>query len=67
MLTTARPDHSIGATRLVESTLAHGTLSGTVVIDQPWSFRRTSCCLFYRMPGAGVCGDCVLDEAPPIS
>ncbi|WP_267241669.1 (2Fe-2S)-binding protein [Streptomyces sp. PR69] len=24
------------------------------------SFRRRSCCLYYRVPGAGVCGDCVL-------
>ncbi|SDS67337.1 FhuF 2Fe-2S C-terminal domain-containing protein [Nocardioides scoriae] len=22
--------------------------------------RRTSCCLFWRLPGGGVCGDCVL-------
>jgi len=25
---------------------------------------RRSCCLFYRLPGAGTCGDCVLDERP---
>jgi hypothetical protein len=24
-------------------------------------FRRRNCCLFYRIPGAGTCGDCVLD------
>ena len=23
-------------------------------------FTRTTCCLFYRIPGAGTCGDCVL-------
>jgi hypothetical protein len=23
-------------------------------------FVRRSCCLFYRIPGAGTCGDCVL-------
>jgi hypothetical protein len=23
-------------------------------------FRRSNCCLFYRVPGAGYCGDCVL-------
>ncbi|MCH0540867.1 (2Fe-2S)-binding protein [Streptomyces sp. MUM 203J] len=26
----------------------------------PLAFRRRSCCLFYRVPGAGTCGDCVL-------
>jgi hypothetical protein len=23
-------------------------------------FVRNSCCLMYRIPGAGLCGDCVL-------
>lgn len=27
-------------------------------------FRRNNCCLFYRIPGAGTCGDCVLRPAP---
>jgi hypothetical protein len=26
--------------------------------------RRTSCCLYYRVPGAGLCGDCVFDRPP---
>ncbi|GAA1193677.1 hypothetical protein F4556_005452 [Kitasatospora gansuensis] len=26
--------------------------------------RRTSCCLYYRAPGAGLCGDCVFDRPP---
>ncbi|MFJ1733654.1 (2Fe-2S)-binding protein [Streptomyces sp. NPDC088254] len=25
------------------------------------AFRRRSCCLYYRVPGAGTCGDCVLN------
>ena len=25
-------------------------------------FKRTSCCLYYRVPGGGYCGDCVLTE-----
>jgi hypothetical protein len=28
------------------------------------TFRRASCCLFYRVPGGGLCGDCVLRERP---
>ncbi|MGH3410268.1 MAG: (2Fe-2S)-binding protein [Streptosporangiaceae bacterium] len=27
-------------------------------------FRRHSCCLYYRLPGGGLCGDCAL-AAPP--
>jgi iron complex transport system ATP-binding protein len=26
------------------------------------SYRRTSCCLYYRIPGGGLCGDCVLTK-----
>jgi hypothetical protein len=26
----------------------------------PTGFRRNSCCLYYRIPGGGLCGDCVL-------
>lgn len=28
------------------------------------SGRRRSCCLYYRLPGAGVCGDCVFTLPP---
>ncbi|QIQ01422.1 (2Fe-2S)-binding protein [Streptomyces liangshanensis] len=28
------------------------------------SFRRRSCCLHYRCPGGGLCGDCVFDRPP---
>jgi len=34
-----------------------GTLDGT-------DFRRRSCCLYYRVPGGGVCGDCCFTRAP---
>ncbi|MEU6810080.1 (2Fe-2S)-binding protein [Streptomyces sp. NPDC046831] len=27
-------------------------------------FRRRSCCLYYRVPGGGVCGDCCFPRAP---
>ena len=62
MLAAARPDKADAATQLVQDLLASGTLQGTA--DLGTSFRRHSCCLFYRVPGAGICGDCVLDEAP---
>ncbi|MFF8555877.1 (2Fe-2S)-binding protein [Streptomyces sp. NPDC015501] len=28
------------------------------------AFRRRSCCLYWRCPGGGLCGDCVFDRAP---
>ncbi|MCI3225341.1 (2Fe-2S)-binding protein, partial [Streptomyces sp. NP-1717] len=28
------------------------------------SFRRRSCCLYYRCPSGGLCGDCVFDRPP---
>lgn len=34
-----------------------GSLTGT-------SFRRRSCCLYYRVPGGGVCGDCCFTRPP---
>ncbi|GAA1885787.1 (2Fe-2S)-binding protein [Streptomyces durmitorensis] len=34
-----------------------GTLRGT-------AFRRRSCCLYYRCPDGGVCGDCCFDRPP---
>jgi FhuF 2Fe-2S C-terminal domain len=30
----------------------------------PAGFRRNSCCLYYRIPGGGLCGDCVLSARP---
>ena len=65
MLRTARPDRAQAATELVGRLLEHGTLAGTGDLDPAGpSFVRRSCCLFYRVPGAGICGDCVLDEPP---
>ncbi|MGZ4663789.1 MAG: (2Fe-2S)-binding protein, partial [Frankiaceae bacterium] len=62
----ARRDVTAG---LVERMLELPPLSGTGELVQPVRFRperffvRRSCCLFYRVPGAGTCGDCVL--TPP--
>ncbi|MGH3614812.1 MAG: (2Fe-2S)-binding protein [Pseudonocardia sp.] len=30
------------------------------VPDVAWTFRRRSCCLYYRVRDGGLCGDCVL-------
>ena len=35
-------------------------LAGAVRFESDTVYRRLSCCLFYRTPGGGMCGDCVL-------
>lgn len=44
---------------IVRAVLGLGELARTAERLPP-AFRRTSCCLFYRLPGGGLCGDCVL-------
>ncbi|MFD7613699.1 (2Fe-2S)-binding protein [Streptomyces sp. NPDC059828] len=56
-----RPDVARRAAHLVTGLLEHPELSGTV--HGP-ALRRTTCCLYYRSPGGGLCGDCVFDRAP---
>jgi hypothetical protein len=42
------------------SVLADGPLAGTGTLSGCLRFRRRSCCLYYRIPGGGYCGDCSL-------
>ncbi|MFJ4716003.1 (2Fe-2S)-binding protein [Streptomyces sp. NPDC088785] len=47
--------------RLTRDLLRTGRLRGTGRITGPGpAFRRNSCCLLYRAPGGGTCGDCCL-------
>lgn len=54
------------ATEVAERLLDSGVLAGTGeriaarAPDRGWSFRRRSCCLYYRARDGGLCGDCVL-------
>ena len=42
-------------------------LSGAVSFsDSGTEYRRASCCLFYRTPGGGLCGDCALTHKPQV-
>nr|BFD81381.1 hypothetical protein StreXyl84_07820 [Streptomyces sp. Xyl84] len=43
--------------------LAHPALAGAGTLGAT-GFRRRSCCLYYRVPGGGVCGDCCFSRAP---
>ena len=38
--------------------------AGELTGGRELSFRRNSCCLYYRLPGGGLCGDCCLDHPP---
>jgi hypothetical protein len=66
MLAEAFPSRAEAAGRLTGAILGQGPLRGTGELVQPetglprWFLVRNSCCLFYRVPGAGMCGDCVL-------
>jgi hypothetical protein len=55
-----------GAARQLDLTsdlLAHPLLAGTGTLTGT-AFRRRSCCLYYRLPGGGVCGDCCFPRPP---
>jgi hypothetical protein len=66
VLGTARPAAAARAAVLAGRLLATGPLdrSGELLApqepDRGWTLRRRSCCLYYRVPGGGLCGDCVL-------
>ncbi len=57
MISQARPDLGENALDLGHDLLA-ASLKGTGTLTP--GFRRSSCCLYYRIPGGGYCGDCVL-------
>jgi hypothetical protein len=59
-LLTARPDLRPSIVEMTDSLLDTGMLAGSgVITGSHLGFRRRSCCLFYRVPGKSVCGDCV--------
>ncbi|MEV1023201.1 (2Fe-2S)-binding protein [Streptomyces sp. NPDC050264] len=61
MLLRRRPDLRAELTDLTTDLLETGRLRGSGWITGPdLTFRRRSCCLYYRIPGGGKCGDCCL-------
>ncbi|PSM40477.1 ferric iron reductase [Streptomyces dioscori] len=48
---------------LAAELLGHPDLRDTGTLDGI-AFRRRSCCLYYRVPGGGVCGDCCFRRTP---
>lgn len=66
VLSAARPDLAARGWAVGRSLLT-GALDGTGSIIRTASgpeFVRSSCCLYYRIPGAGNCGDCILAHRP---
>jgi FhuF 2Fe-2S C-terminal domain len=57
----ASPDLAGPARGLADLLLSTGSLRGTGGFTGPGlDFRRRSCCLYYRVPEGGMCGDCSL-------
>ncbi|MCM4076105.1 (2Fe-2S)-binding protein [Paractinoplanes hotanensis] len=54
------------AATIVTGLLAEPPLAGMATLHRPdphrarWFLVRDNCCLYYRIPGGGTCGDCVL-------
>jgi hypothetical protein len=61
VLTAVHPGLAGAGREVAETLLDTGVLRGTGELTGPGlEFRRRSCCLFYRVPGGGLCGDCPL-------
>ncbi|MEU3947904.1 (2Fe-2S)-binding protein [Streptomyces sp. NPDC029526] len=65
VLTASAPDAPHPVLPLVRALLDRPPLAGagTLHTGRPHTltFHRHNCCLYYRVPGAGTCGDCVLN------
>ncbi|CRZ19128.1 (2Fe-2S)-binding protein [Mycolicibacterium neworleansense] len=58
-LARVRPELRDDVVAVTESLLGTGDLAGTGDLTG-LTFRRRSCCLYYRVPGGSNCGDCSL-------
>lgn len=63
-LVRAAPQRAATVCAVVDSVLGQAPLRGhgSFVPGAARRFKRTSCCLYYRVPGGGYCGDCVLAD-----
>jgi hypothetical protein len=71
LVAVGRPESAGAATSLARHLLTTPPLAGAATLCAPeppdvgWTFRRRSCCLYHRVPGGGLCGDCVLADRRP--
>jgi hypothetical protein len=69
MIADQAPERAERAAGVVDAMLKLAPLTGTGTLVRPFDDRerrfliRHNCCLYYRIPGGGTCGDCVL--TPP--
>lgn len=61
MLAGASPTHARVAYEVGERMVDRAPLSGTGAFTGA-AFRRSTCCVYYKVPGGGYCGDCVLPD-----
>ncbi len=61
VLALTHPEHERAGRALVEALLADTPLADAGRLHRD-NFTRHSCCLFYKVPGAGLCGDCVISR-----
>lgn len=66
MIADSAPIHAGRSAAIVDRMLAVPPLLGTAILTRPhpdrarWFLIRRNCCLYYRIPGSGMCGDCIL-------
>lgn len=60
MIGHARRADGAAAASIVAAACTTPLLAGYGSYQPRGGFARTNCCLFYRVPGGGYCGDCVL-------
>ncbi|WP_157963555.1 (2Fe-2S)-binding protein [Actinocorallia populi] len=64
VLALQRPEHAADAIALARRILALPPFEAAHRLTEPVpgrpSFTRAACCLYYRVPGSGKCGDCAL-------
>jgi hypothetical protein len=66
VLARSRPSQERAAIALGRALLSSPDLAGAgVLAEHGLGFRRRSCCLYYRVPGGGLCGDCCFAAPVP--
>jgi hypothetical protein len=66
LVAAGRPDAAPRAAAVGRHLLTTAPFAATASLRDPappdvgWTFQRRSCCLYYRVPVGGICGDCVL-------
>jgi FhuF-like iron-sulfur protein len=63
-LSAAIPAQAGRTAELAAAVLTRPPLRGAGEFGPGQRFQRRSCCLLYRVPGAGLCGDCILATRP---